>query len=183
MKANFLTGGLSARRKTIDLMLGSMAYASSRIVLVVMMAVIALTSCHDKPGKQASDRADTARRADTLHKPTADIRVNRRYDDRGNLIGFDSTYTSYYSNFRGDTTKMDLVKRFDRNFSTGRSTWFNNRVNSFYFSDPLFRDDFMMKRLQSNDPHFKDMMHRIDSVNGRFYEDQKPEDRQSNGRI
>jgi hypothetical protein len=42
-------------------------------------------------------------------KPKVAIKVNRRFDEKGNLIGFDSTYTSYYSNISGDTAQMDSL--------------------------------------------------------------------------
>src|SRR5690348_52206 len=35
--------------------------------------------------------------ADTTAKPRTDVRVNKKYDDKGNLIQYDSTYSYFYS--------------------------------------------------------------------------------------
>jgi len=184
MKTNLLTGGLSARRKTIELVWRSLTYASSRFVLIIMMGVIALTSCRDKEAKQAAGtRQDSTSQADTLPKPTTDISVNRRYDDKGNLIGFDSTYTSYYSNIPGDTTKINsLLKPFDPYFGKNHASWFNNRVNSL-LDDPFFDDRYSIKRNRLNGPSRRGLIYRKDSINNWFYRDQSQKDRQSNDRI
>jgi len=188
MKTNLLTGGLSARRKTIDLMLRRIADVSSRVILVLITAIIALTSCHngtDRPdgGKVTRKDPDTAR-ADTLHNLKTDVTVNRRYDSKGNLTGFDSSYTASFSNIPGDTIQMDsLKKRFSRFFSTRRSNWFDNRVNSLFFNDPFFQNDPFMMRYKRKDLFSKDRMLRMDSVNHRPYAEQNQNDHQANKRI
>jgi len=181
MKANFLPGGLSARRKAIERVLHHTAYASVHIVLIAIMAVMVVTSCRDNPAKQTSNGKDSLSRADSVHKPITDISVNRRYDDKGNLIGFDSTYTSFYSTMPGDTAEMSSVtKRLNAYSRRSQSSWFNNRVRNL-FDDPFFDDDFMMRR--SGDPIVNDMIHRMDSINRRFYQDHQQHHQPVNDRI
>ena len=114
---------------------------------------------------------------DSLNKPKVNIKVNRRFDEKGNLIGFDSTYSSFYSNVEGDTSGMDsLMSRFDRYFNRNHSSFFDSQFNSLFFTDSLrypdfFHQDFFMKRYEMNDDYLKGMMHRMDSIKNRFYQD------------
>lgn len=67
--------------------------------------------------------------------PKEDIKVNREYDEQGNLIRFDSTYTY---NWSGDTTILNgrFPDKFDR-FFDNHSKLFND---SSFMSDPFFGD-------------------------------------------
>ena len=115
--------------------------------------------------------------ADSLDKPKVDIKVNRHYDDQGNLIGFDSTYSSYYSNIKGDTGKMDsLMRGFDMFFNRNHSSFFNKQFDPLFFRDSLrypdfFHKDFFLKRYELNDWYFRDVMKRMDSIKNKFYEE------------
>ncbi|MCB4234259.1 hypothetical protein LDL59_01710 [Kaistella anthropi] len=43
------------------------------------------------------------------NQPIEDIKVNKEYDENGNLIRYDSTYTYYYSNIEGDEIAADSI--------------------------------------------------------------------------
>jgi len=96
-------------------------------------------------------------------------------DNKGNVIGFDSTYTSFYSNVDGDTIKMDsLMRNFDRHFNLGKTSFFNRELDSLFFNDSLrypdfFHDDFFLRRYELNDLYLRNMMHRMDSLKNNFY--------------
>ena len=113
------------------------------------------------------------------NKPKVNIKVNKHYDDKGNVIGFDSTYTSYYSNMQGDTGRMDsLMQTFDSYFNREHSNIFTDQFHSLFFTDSLkypdfFHDDFFLKRYELNDSYFRDMMNRMDSIKNRFYQERK----------
>jgi hypothetical protein len=70
------------------------------------------------------------------NSPKEDIKVNREYDEQGNLIRFDSTYTY---NWSGDSTFLNekLHGKFDH-FLDNHSKFLND---SSFISDPFF-DDF-----------------------------------------
>lgn len=140
--------------------------------------LLILASCTEKSnGQQKSDR-ETASVHDSI-KPNVNISVNRRYDDKGNLIGLDSTYSSYYSSFSGDTAKMDsIMKNFDTYFKRDYPLFFNNGMNSLFFNDSLrypdfFHRDFFQRHYEINDLYFRDMMQRMDSIKNKFYRDQQ----------
>jgi hypothetical protein len=101
---------------------------------------------------------------DSTIKPKIDIKVNRRFDEKGNLMGFDSTYTSYYSNVDGDTAQMDsLMGSFDRYFREDHSSFFKKQFDPLFFNDSarypdFFHDDYFMRRYELNDPYMRGMM-------------------------
>jgi hypothetical protein len=164
--------GLSARRKTIEM------FRIDRSILAALIAIpLLMSSCSENTkGQTADDKKITAGSADSLNKPKVNIQVNKHYDDKGNVIGFDSTYTSFYSNVQGDTMRMDsLMGSFDKYFSKDYSSIFKNEFNSLFFNDSsrnpdFFHNDYFLKRYELNDHYFRDMMNRMDSIKNRFYE-------------
>lgn len=148
--------------------------------MLITATSIMISSCHEKTNGQdtqdrKTDQASVAQ--DSLNKPKVNIKVNKHFDDKGNLIGFDSTYSSFYSNVKGDTAGMDsLMNRFDRYFNRNHSSFFDSQFNSLFFTDSLrypdfFHRDFFMKRYELNDDYLKGMMRRMDSIKNRFYQD------------
>jgi hypothetical protein len=186
MKATLHTVGLFARQRTSTPIAQRLFCVAERIFIAVLIGIL-VASCHDKTKGQVSDTkgGDSTALSQSFIKPKTDVTVNRHYDNKGNMIGFDSTYTSFYSNVQGDTTQMDsLMSRFNRYFSNSHSHWFDSRINSVFFKDSLrypdfFHDDFFIRRYELNDMYFKDMMRRMDSVKNRFYQEQSAKDQLS----
>ena len=163
--------GLSARRKIIQ------------CLTILSFCTLVLSSCNEKTNEQTkSEEHVSSLSADSLNKPKVNIQVNRQYDSEGNVIGFDSTYASNYSNVQGDRRKMDsLMHGFDRFFNHDFSSTFKNEFQGLFFNDSLrypdfFHDDFFMKRYELNDMYFRDMMHRMDSIKNRFYQENSTRD-------
>ena len=42
-------------------------------------------------------------------QPKTDIKVNKEYDEKGNLIRYDSSYSYYYSNIENDSLLGDSI--------------------------------------------------------------------------
>ncbi|HZY80793.1 MAG TPA: hypothetical protein VFE50_14820 [Cyclobacteriaceae bacterium] len=173
--------GLSARQQTIyhpgTATLKTGCSFTILMSLTVMMAIGSLTvSCQPGRSKETAYLAkDSVASSDSLKKPDVKIQVNRKYDDKGNLVAFDSTYSSFYSNVQGDTVRMDsLMKSFDTYFGRQHSRLFDQQFNKLFFNDSLaypdfFHQDFFMKRYELNDRYLRGMMHRMDSIKNRFY--------------
>jgi hypothetical protein len=169
-------GGLSARRKTFDN--PNVTYFGTPVSAILLSVSLLLSSCQEKTSGQIHERkkASAATVNDSL-KPKVNINVNRHFDDKGNVIGFDSTYTSFYSNLEGDTASMDkLMKSFDQHFNSGYSSFFRNEFNSLFFNDSLrypdfFHNDFFIKRYELNDQYLRNMMGRMDSIKNQFYQE------------
>lgn len=175
--------GLTARQQTISypspaLRMGCSFTGTFLIVVLTTLGVVA-ASCQQESRSQdaAQLKGNHQVQADTIPEPNVNIKVNRRYDDKGNLIGFDSTYSTFYSNVQGDTLQMDsLMKSFDTYFDRHHSRLFDKQFNALFFQDSIrypdfFHDDFFMKRYELNDRYLKGMMQRMDSIKNRFYRD------------
>jgi hypothetical protein len=162
--------GLSARRKT--LYISKLYFSSTPVWGVLIIISLLLSSCHQNTNGQNQETQEktTSIAKDSLHKPKVNIKVNKHYDDKGNVIGFDSTYTSFYSNVEGDTARMDShMNTFDRYFNRDYSLFFKDSLRYLDF----FHDDFFLKRYELNDHYFRDMMNRMDSIKNNFYRQEK----------
>ncbi len=185
MKFSKTLGGLAARRLAIEKPKINFTFISpfcqrkliSGLLLVMMLA----TSCDKKTEAQnATGRTQRASSTseDSLDKPKANIKVNKHYDDDGNLVGFDSTYSSFYSDVKGDTSMMDsLMNRFDDYFYRNHSIFFNQRFNRLFFNDTsryrdFIHDDFFLKRYQLNDSYMREMLGRMDSIKNHYFREE-----------
>jgi hypothetical protein len=177
--------GLSARREIIQRIAGIFRQRNhlakgSRLWAILVATSLIISSCHERSSGQDArpGNKNPVSANDTLHKPKVNIKVNRHYDEKGNMIGFDSTYSSYYSNIEGDTGRMDsLMTSFDRFYNRDHHSFFRNEFDRLFFNDSLrypdfFHDDFFLKRYELNDLYFRDMMHRMDSIKNNFYDQQ-----------
>lgn len=182
MKSLLTTRVLSTRRKATDLITSGIFHTHPLVITLTVLTLL-LSSCKENTNGQSADIKKN--QVDSFPKPKIDIKVNRRYDDKGNMIGFDSTYTSYYSNISGDTAQMDsLMGSFDRYFREDHSTFFRKQFDPLFFNDSaryrdFFHDDFFMRRYELNDPYFRDMMHRMDSIKNNFYKEHRKSEKKS----
>jgi hypothetical protein len=95
--------------------------------------------------------------------PQTNIKVNKEYDKNGNLIKYDSTYSSYYSSVKGDSILQDSIfNNFASHFN--QSYFFSNHpyFDNFFFQDSLLMFDFYKKDFFYN--RFKNNMERMDSL-------------------
>jgi hypothetical protein len=112
-------------------------------------------------------------------KPKVDIKVNRHCDDKGKVIGYDSTNCSYYSSVYGDTLQMQLMKNFGKYFGDTRTPFSGNLFDTRFLNDSIMAPNFFRNHdfhLDNDMWHkfFDDMTHRLDSLkNGFFHEDHK----------
>lgn len=85
--------------------------------------------------------------SDEKNVPQSNITVNKEYDENGNLIRYDSTYSWSYSNIRNDTLVNDTIiygnkEFFDRKDFFPDIPFFDDEdfFNDRFFSDSLFAD-------------------------------------------
>jgi len=139
-------------------------------LLYLIVFFSTLFSCNSQEVNNKSNK-------DEKIKPHEKVTVNRKYDKNGNLIEFDSTYTAYYSNLKGDTIQLDsILNEFPRFFSEG----FSN-LNSNAFLEPFSAEDsilysqffhnnyFEKQFLEQNEDMLK-MFQRMDSIKNSFFE-------------
>jgi len=182
MKSLFNTGALSARRRATNGNTSRIFYASTLGITLTVLALL-LSSCDRDSRGQTADLKKNQN--DSVIKPKVDIKVNRRFDEKGNMIGFDSTYTSYYTNMSGDTAGMDsLMGSFDRYFKADHPLFFKNHFDPLFFNDStrypdFFHDDYFMRRYELNDQYMRGMMQQMDSIKNKFYKEHSKAEKKS----
>ncbi|MBN2175635.1 MAG: hypothetical protein JW731_16010 [Bacteroidales bacterium] len=100
--------------------------------------------------------------SDTIRtNPEIKINVNKQYDENGNVIGYDSTYSWHWSgknyNFNGFDSILDnlsfRIPHFDRNY------FFNDSTGSAFFNDEWFYfPDFHFPRFNDSTGQFLDSL-------------------------
>ena len=144
-----------------------------RIALFIGLMVTMFGCDAQQKESQRSEEQDTV-----AFEPQTEIRVNKEYDDRGNLIRYDSVYSSYYSNIEGDTALHDSVfnqfmNKFNDRFPFSSEPFFNE----MFFTDSLlhydfFKDDFFQNRFERNLYHMDEYFRRMDSLKNYFFRKQ-----------
>src|SRR5688572_29110550 len=113
--------------------------------LIVWIVLSFLTGGCDGQKKANEKLSGHLASADTLVKPKVDVRVNKRYDDKGNLTQFDSTYSYFYSSpgiGRSSITSDSLFGNFKSPLLNQYKGLMNENMNSIFFNDSLFKYDF-----------------------------------------
>lgn len=141
------------------------------------MALSGCTGQAQQHPKDAEHVDSVALRVDT---PRTEVRVSKEYDANGNLIAFDSTYSSFYSSHQADPALMDSLfrdfqPRFNRQFPFMTDPGFND----LFFRDSLlypdfFHNDFFRKRLEMNERWLQQMTAEMDSMKNRYFGDRAP---------
>ncbi len=133
--------------------------------LIICLVFASLSSCN-------SQNLDKAKQKQGKNHPITNSEVHRKYDDKGNLIEFDSTYTSYYSSVEGDTIIMDSIpENFELFFNTH---WPGIASNDFLemdttFTPGFFHKNFFEKQFIEQDEVMMKMMQEMDSIKNEFF--------------
>jgi hypothetical protein len=126
-----------------------------RLDIISVMLLITLMSCTAQTKKSQASYDENS--------PKTNISVKKKYDKNGNVIGYDSTYTSVYSNIKGDDHLMDsLMNAFKSDFND--KYFFSNEP---FFKNFFFNDSVPEKEFLKNDyfyRYFKRDMARMDSL-------------------
>lgn len=145
------------------------------LVHALAFMTMALSACNG----QAQRHQENTVNADTLKAqadaPRSKVRVNKEYDANGNLIAYDSTYSSFYSSHNTDPAIMDsLFRDFRPKFNRQFPFMMDPGFNDLFFRDTLlypdfFHDDFFRKRMEMNERWMQQMMAEMDSMKNRWF--------------
>jgi len=134
--------------------------------VLIGLVFTGMISCHSQETKLSKQKQEGK------SKPEEKVFVNRKYDENGNLIEFDSVYTSYYSNMRGDTLYTDSILQ---NFNT----YFNHHFSRIASNDLMkmdstlpygfFHDDFFEQRFFNQNEQLHRMMREMDSIKNEYF--------------
>jgi len=138
-------------------------------IIYLVLFFSTFTSCNSQEVKNNHKKPEK-------NKPQESVIVNRKYDENGNLIEFDSTYTSYYSSFEGDTIRIDsIINQFPDFFN---DEFFRLRSGSIF--DPFFgqdsalhsyffHDDFFEQQFINQNEDMIRMMQEMDSIKNIYF--------------
>jgi len=145
------------------------------LISLFLFTVVAQNKCKNNLISSVPDGEDSLK----TNQPKINYKVNKQYDEHGNLISYDSTYSYSYSSPGSEATIIfdndsvtdmfgninmpmgmfnnDIFNRFFK----GDSTQFPN--NNMFLNDPFFNNGFdmmdqmrqQMKRMQQMDSLFK----------------------------
>ncbi len=152
---------------------------------LIFLSSIIFMVCTGCEGQKKPDKANAENKsaADSLNKPQTEIRVNRQYDDKGNLIQYDSSYSYYYMSpgMKNLSISSDsLFRNFMIPFRHDFDNLFNDNMNRIFFNDSLFKYDFynsdyFSRRFQLNMRRFENMFRNLDSLKGDWLRQNYPE--------
>ena len=117
-------------------------------------------------------------KTDQKNLPKTDIKVNKEYDESGNLIRFDSTYTYYYSNIENNEALNDSIfDAFKNSFNSFYPFSFKPFFEDFFFEDSLliydfYKEDFFEQRFLQNMQRMELLFKEIDSMKNDFFGNQ-----------
>ncbi|MEJ2594146.1 MAG: hypothetical protein P8100_03240 [bacterium] len=152
-------------------------------LVILMMLPLFLTSCSGQiSGHSGQDDSTTVLKKEK-ELPKADIRVNKTFDEDGNLLTYDSTYVWSYSNMYGDSVdvNIDSVMSAFWPFMDSRMTTLSPFLEDRWWgSDSLFYNEFLnqdyfMNRWDQQMEEMRRMMREMDSVKGLFFRENYPE--------
>ena len=109
------------------------------------------------------------------NSPKVDVKVNKEYDKDGNLIRYDSIYSSYYSSMEGDTLFADSIMLefgsfFNNNFPSVMNQHFSDlMLQDSIWSNDFFTDDFFSRGFYNDNQAYQKMFQDLDSLKNRFF--------------
>ncbi len=140
--------------------------------LIAIALSVTLISCNGQTSKQGDGIDKIA------SNPQTSVKVDKKYDDKGNLIRYDSTYSYYYSNVKNDRHASDSIFNNFRN-AFNKKYFFSGDpyFNSLFFEDSLLKydfysKDFFMNRFRNNMKKMDSLFWGMDSLKNSFFKKQ-----------
>lgn len=149
-------------------------------LLFVLPILIMTVSCNaQQKNKEKAEKHGLETQQD---KPQVNWKVNKKYDDKGNLIAYDSTYTWSYSTKDGKMSNIaadSVMSAFKKQFNTEFPSLFKEGFGNPVWTDSLFyRDfndhDYFMKKWQNHYFDMNKMMRQMDSLRNSFLNNNYP---------
>ena len=148
-----------------------------KALMSMCLSLLVVTGCNAQTAKSKSQSFN-----DTSSRPRVEWKVNKQYDDKGNIIGYDSTYTWSYSTKSGKGLPVSadsVMNSFRRQFNTDFPDLFNNSFGGPVWNDSLFYNDFLkpdyfMRKYHDHYFDMEQMMRSLDSMRNGFLRQHYP---------
>ncbi|MFD2099773.1 hypothetical protein [Flagellimonas iocasae] len=153
--------------------------------LLMLPTLLLIVSCHGQEHQKEQIKESTDKMAQ--EEPEGTWKVNREFDEDGNLIRYDSIYSWSSSNYDKNLAKIDrdsLLQSFTSRFSNGRSPFDEEGFNNFFADDSLFTqhffsDDFFESKLGKDFMDLNQMQKHMEAMQHQFMKRYGPESEQS----
>ncbi|MCE3225617.1 MAG: hypothetical protein K0S32_168 [Bacteroidetes bacterium] len=154
-------------------------------LLILASSLFIMSACEGQNTKRSLSEKPESKSiplTDSIKKePDVRVKVNKKYDDKGNIIRYDSTYSYVYSS-PGGTLHMSndsIFNHFRSYFHKNHSAFMNPETDNIFFNDSLFKydffnEDYFFKRFQLNKGAFEDMFKQMDSLKNNYLEKNYP---------
>lgn len=131
-------------------------------VLMAFLVIFSFSNCNAQTNKDKS------------LKPQTKVKVNKEYDEHGNLIRLDSTYIYFYTSKINDTLSLENVRnQFDSQFQSLDSLFSKNLfLKDLFESKSTFKKDFFEDNFYKNQKEIEQLMKKMDSIRFQFYNNQ-----------
>ncbi len=144
-----------------------------KVLCFLFATIFVYYSCNKHENNKTKEETKFPKQV--TEKPDIKVKVNKKYDKYGNLIAFDSTYTSYYNGKIDDSILLDtLFKKFkpsfNKQFPIMKDPYFDKLFynDSLYYND-FFHEDFFRKRMELNKEYIDKMMQQMDSIKNAYF--------------
>ena len=136
------------------------------LVFLSIIFSLFFTSCNGQNDKEVKNNSN---------KPKTDIKVNKEYDEDGNLIRYDSTYSYYYSNIENNKMLEDSIFNQFESFFNEKYVFPQDMLfNDFFDNDStlnsgFYRKDYFSNQFRKNIEQMNKMFMEMDSVKNHFF--------------
>ncbi len=153
-------------------------------MMLIFLVPLLITACNSNNQKEQNKSDKGNKQEDTIGqiKPKVDIKVNKKYDENGNLIGYDSTYVWSYSNLRGDTVSVNadsVLTEFRPLFDQNFPALTNPSMDKFFMNDSLlyydfFNRDYFFNRWEHQYRNMDKQLRQMDSLKRDYFKKHYP---------
>lgn len=148
-----------------------------RQIIIALLLLGGTTACNAQNEKSRQAELKTEE-----NQPQSSWKVNKKYDDKGNLIAYDSTYVWSYSSKDGKTQNVNadsVLMEFRNRFSMDFPSFFNSDFDRLRMDDSTFYNnfsapDYFMKSWQQHQAQMGVMMRQMDSLRNSFLKNNYP---------
>ncbi|RLD63893.1 MAG: hypothetical protein DRJ01_02465 [Bacteroidetes bacterium] len=154
------------------------------VLFVLMISKVSFASNSIKTNKKGLQFNFMSQKRDSVKKenPKIKIDVNKRYDDKGNIIAYDSTYSYSYTYSDGKVKNINLdslLQKFKPFLFDNSADIFNRSFDDFFIPDSIFKfnffeDDFFQNRFDEERFNFEKIMRQMDSIKNEFFKQSYP---------
>jgi len=140
-----------------------------KAIIFTVLVSLMLTGCN---GQNKLEK--TSEKKDTI-KPEIDIKVHKEYDEDGNLISVDSTYSYFYSNIKNDSLlEKEIFDRFKHNFKGHFKPLDSLFMEDFYKDEPFnlenfYTDEFFKNNFKFHQKRIDGILKEMDSLKNSYY--------------